>query len=312
MQIIRSLEKINAIKGNMVVAIGVFDGIHRGHQEVIRLCRRQAELEHAEPWVMTFDPHPLRIVQPVNAPLLLTSLPAKLDILSGQSVAGCMVVPFTHEFSLIEPEAFLDHLVHRIQGLKAIVIGENWRFGRQARGDVSLLKELSRTYRFHVMVADPVSWQGAPVSSTRIRDAITTGRLDDACEMLGRPYSVCGPVVHGKKHGRHLGFPTANLDLEGCALPPPGIYAAVVRHRQSSYSGALYLPDGGADSPGNLEVHLIDFSGNLYGDHLTVEFVAKIREDNLRFDDEQDLVRQIRRDVDDITAVIRSRDKTRP
>jgi len=304
MQIIRSLEHIDAIKSNMVVAVGVFDGVHRGHQQVIQLCKNQAELENAEPWVMTFDPHPLQIVQPDTAPLLLTSLSTKLDILSEQSVAGCMVVPFTHHFSQIEPEVFLDHLVKRIHNLKAMVIGENWRFGRQARGDVNLLRELSRTYSFHVLIADPVTWSNAPISSTRIRDAVAAGRLDDAKQMLGRPYTVNGPVIHGQKRGRHLGFPTANLDLQGHALPPSGIYAAVVHHNNTAYSGALYLPAHTGKQTGNLEVHLIDFSGDLYDSTLKVEFSTKIREDNLRFDDEKDLIQQIRKDVQQIRHVL--------
>jgi len=312
MQIIRSLEQIDAIKSNVVVAVGVFDGVHRGHQQVIQLCRNQAALENAEPWVMTFDPHPLHIVQPDSAPLLLTSLPTKLDILAGQSIAGCMVVPFTHHFSQIEPEVFLDHLVKRIHNLKAIVIGENWRFGRQARGDVALLKELSRTYSFHVLIADPVSWNRAPISSTRIRDAVASGRLDDAREMLGRPYMVSGPVIHGQKRGRHLGFPTANLDLQGNALPPAGIYAAAVHHMNTVYAGALYLPAHTGKQTGNLEVHLIDFSGDLYGSSLKVEFGAKIRDDNLRFSNEQDLIRQIGDDVAQIRTILKtSPNKTR-
>jgi len=304
MQIIRSLDHIDAIKNNMVVAVGVFDGVHRGHQLVVQLCKNQAELENAEPWVMTFDPHPLQIVQPDTAPLLLTSLTTKLDILSGQSIEGCMVVPFTHHFSQIEPESFLDHLVKRIHNLKAIVIGENWRFGRQARGDVNLLRTLSSKYGFHVLIADPVTWNNAPISSTRIREAVAAGRLDDAKHMLGRPYTVEGSVIHGQKRGRHLGFPTANLDIQGHALPPSGIYAAVVHHNNTAYSGALYLPAHDGKHTGNLEVHLIDFSGDLYDSSLKVEFTTKIRNDDLRFDDEKDLIQQIQKDVHQIRNVL--------
>lgn len=305
MQTTRTLEDIESIRQNVVVAIGVFDGVHRGHQQVINLCREQAAKESAEPWVMTFEPHPLRVVQPASAPPLLTSLPAKIDILSGLDVAGCMVIPFTHAFSLIEPEAFLDQLVKRISNLKGIVIGENWHFGRKARGDVALLRHISRAYDFHVQVSSQVSWQGAPVSSTRIRESIAAARLDDARSMLGRPYAVRGEVIHGKKRGRHLGFPTANIDARAFAVPPPGIYAAYADLDGHRHTGAVYLPSD-RDLAGNLEVHLLDFSGDLYGRDLNVEFAAMIREDNRRFTTEQELARQIQDDVTKIRRVLQA------
>jgi len=297
MHIIRSLEQIETIRGPVVVAVGVFDGVHLGHQHVIDLCRKQAASEQAEPWVMTFDPHPLKVVQPASAPLLLTSLSAKLDLLASQKITGCMVIPFTQAFSEIEPEVFLDQLVRRIPNLKGLVIGENWRFGRRARGDVTLLHELSKKYQFHVSVAKPVISGGSTVSSSRIREAIAQGQLDTAVAMLGRSHSIRGNVVHGLKRGRRLGFPTANIDVKGYAVPPAGIYAAAVKLEDHTHQGALYLPAHPEPHHGNLEVHVIDFQGDLYGKELHVEIIRKIREDNLRFPNEADLIQQIRSDV---------------
>jgi len=304
MLILRSLEELSGIRTPVVMAVGVFDGVHLGHQRVIGLCREAAAREQAQPWVMTFDPHPLYVVQPATAPLLLTSLPAKLDLLTRQNVAGVMVVPFTETFSRLEPETFLDDLMRRIPALRGIVIGENWRFGRQARGNVALLKTLATQYGFHVQVATPLTWGDQTVSSSRIREAVASGRLDDAAAMLGRPHAVRGQVIHGLKRGRRLGFPTANLDLRGCALPPPGIYAARVRHASRTHAGAVYLPMHPEPQHGTLEVHLIDFNGDLYGQELELDFAAKIRDDTLRFPNEADLIEQIRSDVRRIREIL--------
>ena len=290
MHIIRSLEELDSVHAPVIVAVGVFDGVHLGHQEVIRLCRVQAAAIGALPWVMTFDPHPLRVVQPSAAPSLLTGLPAKLDLLASQQIDGVMVIPFT-------PDAFLDQLMHRLPALKGLVIGENWRFGRQARGNVALLRELAATRRFAVTVATPVMSGTLPVSSTRIREAVATGQLDLAAALLGRRHSVRGTVIHGMKRGRKLGFPTANLDVRGCAIPPSGIYAARVHLNQTVWSGALYLPATPESAQAALEVHLLDYAGDLYDHELHIEFVDKIREDDRRFTNETDLIRQIQADV---------------
>lgn len=303
MHILRSLEQLDSVHDPVIVAVGVFDGVHLGHQEVIRLCRAQADGAGAQPWVMTFDPHPLRVVQPSSAPALLTGLPAKLDLLAAQQVTGCMVIPFTTEFSAMEPDVFLDQLMKRLPSLRGLVIGENWRFGRQARGNVTLLRELAAARRIDVTVAKPVTAGGLPVSSTRIREAIAAGHLDVAATLLGRLHSVQGTVIHGKKRGRKLGFPTANIDVRGTAVPPSGIYAAHVYLNKIVWSGALYLPASEGNQPDTMEVHLIDFSGDLYNQELTIEFVDKIREDDRRFDHEGDLIQQIQSDV----AAIRQR-----
>jgi riboflavin kinase / FMN adenylyltransferase len=298
MKIVRSLAPIEASKPAVTMAIGFFDGVHLGHQRVIALCREQAAREHAETWVLTFDPHPLQVVQPARAPKLLTNLTARLDLLRAQGIDGCMVIPFTPEFSKLNPEEFLNHLISHIPDLRAVVIGDNWRFGRGASGNVDLLRKLSRNYNFHVTVAEPVLLNSEVVSSSRIREAVDAGRLADAEHMLGRRHALAGRVVDGMKRGRHLGFPTANLDLHGYALPPSGIYAALVhRDGHAAQAGAVYLPEGNAAQPGLLEVHLLDFAGDLYGHYLSVEFVQKIREDNLRFEREQDLKQQIANDV---------------
>ena len=306
MQVIRSLDELAAVRTPLVVAVGVFDGVHLGHQQVIRLAREQAAREGAAAWVMTFDPHPLQIVQPALTPPLLTRLPDRLDLFRSHGVEGVVIVPFDEAFSRIEPEAFLDHLVARMPDLRGVVIGENWRFGRQARGNVALLRALAARYRFEVTVAPPVVWDGGTLSSTRVRDAVARGDLAACRAMLGRPHAVRGPVIHGMKRGRRLGFPTANLDVTGCAIPPSGIYAAQVTVDGRRWNGALYRPAHPELQHGLLEVHLIDFEGDLYDRMLHVEWMAKIREDDLRFEEEGALIAQIAADVAAIRAVLAS------
>jgi riboflavin kinase/FMN adenylyltransferase len=300
MHVLRTLDQLASIRHPVVAAAGVFDGVHLGHQQVIRLCHERASALGAEPWLMTFDPHPLRIVQPAAAPALLTSLPLKLDLVAGLGLAGTMVIPFTPDFAALEPDTFLDHLLGRLPLLRGLVIGENWRFGRQAKGNVTLLRTLAAQRNLDVAAATPVLSGASPVSSTRIREAIARGDLDQAATLLGRPHAVRGPVIHGQKRGRRLGFPTANLDVRGCAIPPSGIYAARVTLDGHTHAGALYLPASPEPQHGALEVHLIDYTGDLYGRELDVAFIGKIREDDRRFSDEADLIRQIR---DDVTAI---------
>ena len=308
MNVIRTFGPIPTKNPAVVMAIGFFDGVHLGHQSVIETCRRQAAGLGAEPWVMTFDPHPLQLLQPANAPRLITHLDVKLNILSGLSIRGVMVVPFTREFSQLTPDDFLRELNSHLPGLKGIVVGQNWRFGRNAGGDTAMLRQRAHDLPFQVTIAASRETAGGDlISSSRIRETIARGHLDEVSKMLGRNHRLHGKVVDGLKRGRKLGFPTANLDLTGYALPPPGIYAARVhRNHQPAYAGAVYLPANQDTQNGLLEVHLIDFSGNLYGETLTVEFMQRIRGDDLRFTNESDLIHQIASDVDRIRNMLKN------
>lgn len=305
MNVIRSFGPIPTQKPDVVMAIGFFDGLHLGHQRVIGLCREQATARNAEAWVMTFDPHPINVLRPDAAPRLLTTSAQKLDLLNTMNIDGVMEVPFTKSFSLLTPDAFLHELHRHIPGLRGIVVGRNWRFGHNAAGHTGWLRERAPGLPFDVTVAEHIEASGQVVSSSRLREAIAAGHLDSAAAMLGRNHAVRGIVIDGLKRGRRLGFPTANLDLTGYALPPSGIYAARVhRADHAPCGGAVYLPANPAVEPGLLEVHLIDFDGNLYGEELTVEFIRKIRDDNLRFTSEEELVRQIASDVANIRHVL--------
>lgn len=307
MDIVRTFGPINSRKPGVVLAVGFFDGVHLGHQHVIAMCREQAAARQAAAWIMTFEPHPITVLRPADAPRLLTSLETKIDLMAGLDVDGVMVVPFTRAFSLLAPEVFLAELHGHLPGLEGIVVGQNWRFGHQAAGHTAWLRERAGQLPFRVTIAGQRDIQGQTISSSRIRSAIAHGQLDEAARMLGRNHRLRGRVIDGLKRGRRLGFPTANMDMSGYALPSPGIYSARVQREQKNIAaGAVYIPAGGP--PGLLEVHLIDFHGDLYGEELTVEFTGKIRDDNLRFDREEELVRQISSDVQAIREKLQCHD----
>jgi riboflavin kinase/FMN adenylyltransferase len=215
-------------------------------------------------------------------------------------------MPFTQELSHVSAEHFLDRLKAEIPTLAAIVVGANWRFGHQARGDAKLLADWGRRAGVDAIVLDRLLWHGKPISSTRIREAVQAGHLDQAEAMLGRPFSIFGPVVHGDQIGRKLGFPTANVEPFNEVRPPPGIYAVRTRLDGRALGGAAYVPDRpGTDKAnrGIVEVHLLDFNEDIYGVDLEVHFAAKLRDD-IHFANLDDLKAQIGRDVQQVRALL--------
>jgi riboflavin kinase/FMN adenylyltransferase len=310
MKALPGLGELAAQGGPVVLAAGAFDGVHRGHLAVAAEARRLAAERGAAAWALTFEPHPLRVLRPAAAPALLTSLPHKLLLLERAGLDGCVVMPFTPALAAVEPEDFIARLRAEAPGLAGLVVGCNWTFGHRARGNVRLLRELAAAGGFEAVVVEGVQWHGHPISSTRIRRAVREGHLGEAAEMLGRSFSVLGPVVHGRKVGRELGFPTANVRPDNEVRPPAGIYAvrAVVRGRE--VPGAAYL--AGAESADDrhrdvVEVHLLEpgAGADLYGEQVDVRFVRKVREER-RFERVEDLRAQIERDVAEVRALLAS------
>lgn len=305
MRTITRLEELADEATPIVFTAGAFDGVHRGHQAVFQRARERAAEIGARVWVLTFEPHPLKVLRPDRAPALLTSTPHRLQLLRGEKVEGVAMLPFTAAFAAQEPEEFIEYVSSTVPALRAFVVGSNWTFGRAARGDVHLLSELGKRLNFEVHTVPRVTWQGAPISSTRIRQAITEGRLDEAAEMLGRPFDIYGTVVHGAKIGRKLGFPTANVDPHNEVRPPPGIYAAVVRVDDVEYVAAAFLtahPDLRKGPEDVIEVHLLDASLDLYDQDLNLRFVRKLR-DEQKFESAEAAKAQIARDVAEVRAL---------
>lgn len=283
-----------------VVTVGTFDGVHRGHQAVLAEIVRRAGGSGAESVVVTFDPHPLAVVNPAAAPRLLT-LPAERQRLLAQSgVSRVVTLPFTPELSRLTPEVFVREVLQAQIGLRELVLGHDHGFGRGRSGDVETVRRIGAVDGFAVDVVDPVREDGRPISSTAIRAAIAHGDLPLAQRWLGRPYGVLGQVAHGAGRGRTIGVPTINLPVpdERKLLPPDGVYAVwVTIEGRGRYGGMMNQgsrPTFGVAERG-LEVHLFDFAGDLYGATVWVEWVQRLR-DVRTFPSREALIEQLTQD----------------
>jgi len=281
MKVVRNLCGLRRLRKPVVLAAGFFDGLHRGHEQVIRrACARAAALR-GESWALTFGAHPLQMLRPERAPRLLTSTEHKLRLLAALGIHGCLLIPFTLDLAGLTPAEFAQRLAACLPTLREIAVGGNWRFGRGGRAGARRLAELGRAHGFRVRMLPAVRWQGRPISSTRVRAAVLRGDLAGAAAMLGRPFDVLGVVVRGRRVGRELGYPTANLRTSGEVLPPQGVYAVRARIRKREMDGVLnygVCPTwGGRDAGPTLELHLLAHRGNLYGRTVEVQFVAWLR-----------------------------------
>jgi len=287
------------------LAIGVFDGVHLGHQHIIRQTISDARQHDAVAVIVTFDKHPNAVVAPDRVPPQISSRPQKLRAIEALGADALLEIPFDRPFSEKTGEIFIRELVRDLGKIHSICVGADFVFGRKRSGDVALLKMLGAEYHFQVHGLAAVALDGQVVSSTRIREAIRAGNFDAASQMLGRPYAICGQVVPGDRIGRQLGFPTANLDVTNLILPPNGVYAACTKVAGKFYQAALNLgvrPTVASAQPQlRVEAHLLDFDGELYGTELELEIGSKLR-DERRFGSPQELREQIGRDV----AAVRS------
>lgn len=280
----------------VVLAIGAFDGLHRGHAKVIQQARELAAVKKAKMGLMRFSPHPSRILYPEKAPPLLCTETKILDVLPKLKVDFQVRLSFTPELSKLEPDAFMENLGSGIPDLKGIVVGPNWRFGYKGHGDVDDLKNWASTRGIEIVIAEDTVWEGLLISSTRIREAVRAGNLKAAAEMLGRPYHLEGIVGDGKKYGRELGFPTANfIPGKEVLLPPEGVYAMKVTHAGKTFIGAGYI----THHPRLVEVHLLDFSGDLYQQPLEVDCIRFLRAAT-PISDKETLRERIQQDVENI------------
>ncbi len=282
------------------LALGMFDGVHLGHQHVIRQARIDARARGAATVVATFDPHPLTVVRPDKAPRLLQSLPQRIATLESQGADAVLVLRFDEILSRKSGEAFVRDLVTGFGGLRSFTVGQGFHFGHGRSGNVPLLRTLGRELGFSVNAVAPIHIGPEIVSSTRVRGALRDGKLGLVAELLGRPYSIVGPVVRGDQLGQSLGFPTANIDVGGLELPPFGVYAARARHSGGEFPAAVNLglrPTLQSPQPQlRFETHLIGYHGDLYGRDLTVELVAFLRPER-RFAHLEALQAQISKDI---------------
>ena len=290
-----------------VVTVGTFDGVHRGHWEVLQEIRRRAEATDRRSVLVTFDPHPLRIVRPEHAPPVLTTPTEKKEILAESGLDYAVFLSFTETLSRYSPRRFVEEILVGRLGVDELVVGYDHGFGKDRSGDAETLRAIGAELGFVVDVVPPVETGGEPVSSSRIRRAVADGRVGEARACLGRPYSVRGVVVRGDGRGRHMGFPTANLKVGDAdkLIPPAGIYAVRGVLRTGTHQGAFHLGPRPTfkGSPPTMEMHLLDFDGDLYGEEVRVDFVERLR-DVRPFDSVAALVAQMREDVEAARGVL--------
>jgi riboflavin kinase / FMN adenylyltransferase len=301
MRIIRQATDLDARGRKVCVAIGVFDGVHLGHQQVIRQMIADAEQHEALAVVITFDRHPNAVVAPDRTPELIYSLPQKLRAIESLRAEVTWLIEFDEKFSRQMGEEFIRKLVRDFGHVQSICVGSTFTFGHKRSGNVDLLRKLGRELHFSVHGLAAVALDGETVSSTRIRDAIRAGQLDAASQMLGRGYALAGVVVAGDAVGKKLGYPTANIDTRGLVLPPNGVYAAHAHLGQNVHRAVLNIgvrPTLKEPTPQRrVEVHLLNFKGDIYGQELEVSFAGKLR-DERRFDSLDALRVQIARDIE--------------
>ncbi|WP_243545353.1 bifunctional riboflavin kinase/FAD synthetase [Pseudodesulfovibrio tunisiensis] len=282
MIVVRTIDELKDTIAGACVTIGNFDGVHKGHQKLIAMAKTRAESLGLVSVVVTFDPHPLRVLRGGKTPPFITLTEQKLELISQYGPQVCLLLEFTREMAALSPEEFVR--TYLVEGLntKEVIVGYDYHLGKGRSGNYETLQELGRKYGFGVDRLDPVSIDDAVVSSTRIRDLVHAGKVWDAHTLLGRFYQVKGEVVHGmNRGGRLLGFPTANIKLVDELFPKGGVYAIWVEMDGKVHMGVANIgknPTFGNEAL-SVEAHIIDFSGDIYGKDIRVHFVQRIRDE---------------------------------
>ncbi len=311
MDIIYNLEKLEGPLKNPVITIGNFDGVHKGHLVLFDTVKDRAKSINGESAVITFDPHPIKVMKPGNGPTLITSTKQKLELIEKSGVDVIFCLPFTRQFASIPARDFVqDILVDRI-GIREVVVGYDYAFGYKREGGIKLLQEMGDTIGFKVHVVEPIHLNSTLVSSTSIRKFIQEGVLQEAKRFLGRDYQIMGTVISGKNRGgRLLGFPTANIKLIDELIPKRGVYAVTVDVDDETYYGVSnigYNPTFG-DNALSLETHILDFSGDLLEKTISINFIAHLRNEKT-FQSVQELSDQIAKDIQRARESIRLREE---
>ncbi len=292
---LKGLSCIDSLDYETAIAIGNFDGVHIGHQHLVKRLVEEAKLRGIKPVILSFYPHPLKVLSPDQAPCELTNLHERADILASLDVYACLFIKFTKEFSLMKAEDFLKDIVHRKLRCKFLLVGYDWRFGYKREGEIELAKELGKELGYDVSLFEPFKINGHIVSSTLIRRLLHTGRIDEATQYLGRKYSLVRKVIKGDGRGSKIGFPTANLEGSENLCLKEGVYAVRVNNEHIAIANYGYRPTFGGRKK-ILEVHIIHKNINLYGQKIKVEFLEFIREEK-KFSSSLELINQIKEDI---------------
>ena len=309
---LRSIPDLAHLPGPIFLAIGVFDGVHLGHQAVLRRALDDARLAGGTAVAVTFDPHPIRVLRPDQAPRLLTSTLHKLQLIRSLGLDHVLVIPFDRDFAATEPADFIRALADAGRPLREICVGFEWSFGKGRAGNLDLLRKLGPAHGFAEVGVPAVALDGEIVSSTLIRRAVEAGDLPRAASLLGREFTILGTVVEGERIGRTLGFPTANLSAHNEQFPPNGVYAAEARRGSKNLPAAVNIgvrpTIKNATSERLLEVHLLDFDESIYGEDLEITFRQFLRPEQ-KFASREALRDQIARDIARARAVLGAGDQ---
>ena len=300
MKILHAIDELKSVSGPTHLAIGVFDGVHLGHQAVIARALESSRTTGGTAVVVTFHPHPVRVLRPEKAPRLLTSTMHKVRLIGLSGVDAVLILEFTVEFSKTAPDLFIQQLANSSNRLTQICVGQEWTFGANRAGSVRLLEDLAPKLGFQLGSVPPVSVGGQVVSSTVIRSAVECGDLESAAKFLGRPFTILGTVTEGRQLGRRLGFPTANLRAHNEQFPPNGVYAAKAWFQKAMYGGVVNIgvrPTIEKEAGERiLELHLFDFDQEVYGEDIEVAFLDYLRPEK-KFSGIEELQSQIQHDA---------------
>ncbi len=304
MEIISGIDQLRRPFVNPVITLGNFDGVHLGHQRIFQKVKEEARKIHGEGVVITFKPHPLKVLSPESFLPLLTPFVKKMLLIEQSGIDSVLCIEFSSAFAEISPSEFVTEILVKRVGVKKIIVGYNYHFGKGKSGNVEILKGICEPLHIEVQVMEALTIDHTIVSSSKIRELILQGDVEKASKLLGRDHSIVGKVVEGSKRGHRLGFPTANVEILDELYPKAGVYAVEVVWRNQSFRGLAnvgynptFVPRKRGEKAGlSLEVHLLDFNEDIYGEEIEVNFRKRMR-DEIRFHSPADLIGQIRKDI---------------
>lgn len=289
-----------------IAAIGIFDGVHLGHKAIIKSAVRRAKTIKGKSVVITFHPHPLKVLRPDKLLPLLMSTAHRLRLIGELGVDDCLLLKFNKRFSNFQPRDFVKKILVDKLRVNEVYIGSDFIFGKNGVGNAVLLKKFGRCYGFKVKIMPMIKIKNRVVSSTTIRNLIMKGRLNEAAQLLGRRVTVFGTVIKGARRGKSLGYPTANIDPHHEAIPPSGVYAVWVRLRNRTYGGALYIGTRPtfAETEPVIEVYIFNFRKLIYGEDVEIIFIKRLRGDK-KFSSQQKLIKQINMDNINVRRILK-------
>ena len=305
MLLITDLSKITKPFTNSVITLGNFDGIHLGHQELVRMVMNRAQEIQGQSMVVTFRPHPLKVLAPEKCPPLISIYEEKIELFKKLGIDVLVKIPFSLHFAEMSPREFVRTILCDLLGTKEIFVGCNYRFGRGREGTTQTLRMMGDEFGFRVNEVKQISLKNEVISSTKIRQLLTAGEVEHAADLLGRPYAITGIVIRGDSRGKTLGFPTANIASKHAIVPSDGVYAVKLSAREACHNGVVNigLRPTFATKSLTIEVHVFDFNEDLYGEEVTIFFIKKLRQEK-KFDSADALIAQITKDVAEAKIVL--------